>query len=85
MKNLSAYVQQKNAWNAIFGHKPLTLKEADAKKIAEMIDCDLSPENISCDGELSISKIRARRAQMDRVATEFQKMFPNIKLYEFGF
>jgi len=83
MKNLSAYVQQKNAWNAIFGHKPLTLKEADAKKIAEMIDCDLSPENISCDGELSISKIRARRAQMDRVAAEFQKMFPNIELYEF--
>ena len=85
MKNLSAYVQQKNAWNAIFGHKPLTLTEADAQKIADMIDCDLSPENISCDGELSISKIRARRAQMDRVATEFQKMFPNIKLYEFGF
>jgi hypothetical protein len=83
MKNLSAYVQQKNAWNSIFGQKPLTLKESDAQKIADMIDCDLSPENISCDGELSISKIRARRAQMERVAIEFQKMFPNIKLYEF--
>ena len=61
MQNLKAYVESRNAWAKIFNGKQLSLQSAaDRQKIADMIDADLSPENLSCDGELPASQVRAR-------------------------
>jgi hypothetical protein len=57
---LTNYVEQLNSWNAIFNDEsiefPLTAESA--QKIGSKLDCELSPENLHCDGEIS-----AREAQ----------------------
>ena len=77
MQNLKAYVESRNKWAAIFGGAQLNLKSAaDRKRIAQMIDADLSPENLTCDGELPASQVRARHASLTKVALELNKLDP---------
>ena len=57
-KELKAYVDQRNSWNSVFNrnYKKLCLTSAeDRQKIANTIDSDLSPENLTCDGELPVT------------------------------
>lgn len=85
MKNLNAYVQQKNRWNAIFKGKQFDLDNpSDRQAIANSIDSELSPENLTCDGELSRSQVNARYRQLAAAARELQKLDPAIKFYEFA-
>jgi hypothetical protein len=51
MRNLTAYLNQTNQWRGIFG-KPALQYPKDRQTILEMLECDLSPENLTCDGEL---------------------------------
>lgn len=83
MKALQEYVDQKNRFNAIFGEAPLDLNNAqDRKKIAEQIDCELSPENLSCDGELGYSQIQSRYAVLARAGKQLLALDPSLKIYE---
>ena len=85
MKELKAYVAQKNRWEAMFGAAPLELTSAqDRKKIASSIDADLSPENLSCDGELAASQVRARYRNLSKCAEQLLELDPNVQIYEFG-
>ena len=85
MQALNEYVAQKNKWNAIFGGTPLDLNnDMDRVQIAQSIDADLSPENLSCDGELAASQVRARYRTLTQCAEQLQKLDPTVKIYEFG-
>ena len=55
MKNLQAYIDQKNAWTRFFNAPAITfpLTQAEVNSIAGGLDSDLSPENLHCDGEIS--------------------------------
>ncbi len=82
---LETYVEQKNRWGALFGNKPLSLLSAtDRQKIANSIDADLSPENLTCDGELPASQVRQRAAFLRRCAEELQSIDPAVTFYEFN-
>ena len=82
---LEAYVESKNKWNAIFGKKPLSLlNAADRQTIADDIDCELSPENLTCDGELTRSQVQAKYNRLTRCAQELLSIDPSVKFYEFG-
>ena len=83
MKNLQKYLDQKNQWNAIFGGKPLVIGR-DNQRIAEMIDGDLSPENLTCDGELPRSQVNARYRELTGAAEELRRLDPTVKFYEFS-
>jgi hypothetical protein len=83
VKNLQKYLDQKNQWNAIFGSKPLVIGR-DNQRIAEMIDGDLSPENLTCDGELPRSQVQARYRQLNAAAQELRSLDPTVKFYEFS-
>jgi len=84
MQNLQQYVDQKNAWETLFGHPALDLNVAqDRVRIANAIDCDLSPENLSCDGELSIAQIRARYQTLTKAADELKALDPTINFMEY--
>lgn len=53
MKNLTAYVDHKNFMQKLFGKPAYSLSNpADLKRLMESIECDLSPENLTCDGEV---------------------------------
>jgi hypothetical protein len=83
MQNLKAYVESRNAWAKIFNGAQLSLQSAaDRQKIADMIDADLSPENLSCDGELPAAQVRARFNSLMKVANELKAFDPNVKMYE---
>jgi hypothetical protein len=85
MQALNNYVAQKNKWNAIFGGTPLDLNSAkDRAEIAASIDADLSPENLSCDGELAASQVRARYRNLSKCAEQLLKLDPSVQIYEFG-
>ena len=85
ISTLENYVTQKNQFSKILGQKGLSLlSAADRQKIADMIDCDLSPENLSCDGELPRSEVNARYRRLTRAAQELLSIDPSVKFYEFG-
>jgi len=87
MQALNDYVAQKNYWNSLFQSAPLDLNNAqDRKTIAQSIDSELSPENLTCDGELPASQVRARYKQLNTVAKQLVKLDPTVQqfMYEFG-
>jgi hypothetical protein len=85
ISTLEQYVEQKNSWGKMFGSKPLSLLNAqDRQKIAESIDGDLSPENLTCDGELPRSQVQARYRMLNRCAEELLSIDPSVTFYEFN-
>lgn len=85
ISTIEQYVDQKNAWGKIFGSKPLSLlNAADRQKIAASLDSDLSPENLTCDGELPRSQVQQRYQFLTRAARELQSIDPSVTFYEFS-
>jgi len=85
MSALTAYLDRKNSFAKIFGQKELSLQvAADRQRIADSIDSDLSPENLTCDGELPRSQVQARFKQLTAAATELKRLDPSVKFYEFA-
>lgn len=85
MKALKAYIDKKNQWNAIFKGRQYEVKTAKGRQeVADSLDADLSPENLTCDGELPRSQVQARYKQLTAAARDLQKLDPSVKFYEFG-
>ena len=74
MKNLETYLEQKNRWNAIFGQAAMTfpLSQADANDLMNSIASELSPENLHCDGEASITHVRKKAKFLNTVQRELE-------------
>ena len=84
MKALQAYIDQKNRWNAIFKGEQFEIKTAKGRqRVADSLDCDLSPENLTCDGELSRSQVRAKHSALTQAAKDLLKLDSTVKMYEF--
>ena len=75
MKNLEAYVEQKNAWNKIFSIESINfpLTQANANELMNMIGSELSPENLHCDGEASLTHVRAKAKQLNLVSKQLEQ------------
>jgi hypothetical protein len=85
ISTLEQYVEQKNAWSKLFGSTPLSLLNAkDRQSIANSIDSDLSPENLTCDGELSRSQVQARYKMLTRAAQELKSIDSSVTFYEYN-
>jgi len=77
MTVLKAYVSRKNKWNAIFRGEQFELETAEGRqRVAQSLDSDLSPENLTCDGELSRAEIARRYKELTAAATELARMDP---------
>ena len=84
MKDLKAFVERENQFAAVIGKKPLDLNSAaDRQKIARSIDLQLSPENLSCDGELSRAETNRRYRALSRCAEQLMKLDPSVEIYEY--
>ena len=84
MKDLNQYVAQKNKWNAIFMGDQYFLNSAiDRQAIAACIDFDLSPENLTCDGELPRARVITRKRLLEKAAEQLLALDPSVKMYEF--
>ena len=85
ISTLEAYVAQKNQWTRIFKGKELSLLNAkDRQRIADMIDADMSPENLTCDGELPRDVVRDKVRRLSRCAEELLSFDTSVTFYEMG-
>lgn len=83
ISNLEHFVEQKNSWGAIFGNKPLSLLNAkDRQTIANSIDSALSPENLTCDGEVRGKALQDKQRYLFRCAEELISIDPAVTFYE---
>ena len=81
VSELTAFVDRKNAFS--FGGKLLSLQSAaDRQTIAELIDSDLSPENLSCDGEISRTEARLKFKFLTKAGSQLLKLDPTVKMWE---
>lgn len=84
MSALTDYVEHKNAFRKLFNKPLLSLAIAvDRQSIADMIDSDLSPEVLTCDGELSRSAVQRKYKQLITAAKQLKKVDPAVTFYEF--
>lgn len=84
MKELKAFVDRENQFAAVIKKRPLDLNSAaDRQTIARMIDSRLSPENLSCDGELSRAETNRRYRDLSRCAEQLLRLDPAVKFYEY--
>ena len=85
IRTLEAYVAQKNQWTRIFKGRELSLLNAnDRHRIADMIDSDMSPENLTCDGELPRDVVRDKVRRLSRCAEELLSIDPSVTFSEMG-
>ena len=82
---IEQYVEQKNKWRAVFNQKPLSLlNKQDRQAIANSIDSELSPENLTCDGELPRSVVQLKMRNLTRAAEELLSIDSSVTFYEMG-
>ena len=75
MSALQEFINQKNRWNAIFNGEQFEVATARGRqRVADQINNDLSPENLSCDGELSRNAVASRYRVLAGAAKELVKL-----------
>jgi hypothetical protein len=91
MKALTAFIDNKNRYASLFkGQRIEPLYEIQTasgrQRVARMIDCALSPENLSCDGELPRSEVNRRYRELTAAARDLIKLDPSMAqhMYEFS-
>ena len=90
MKALNSYINNKNKYQALFrGQRTEALYEvrtaAGRKRVAETIDCALSPENLSCDGELPRAEVNRRYRELTAAAKDLIRLDPAMAQYMYEF
>ena len=84
MKALQNFVAQKNHWNSFFQGTQYSLNTAaDRQALADMIDSALSPENLTCDGELPRAEVNRRYKELMTAAKQLKKLDPSVTFYEY--
>jgi hypothetical protein len=85
MKALENFLKQKNHWNSFFKGPQYSLNSAaERQAVADMIDSALSPENLTCDGELSRTEVNRRYKELMTAAKQLKKLDPEVTFYEYG-
>jgi hypothetical protein len=85
ISNVEHYVEQKNTWARIFEGRELSLLNAeDRQAVANSLDADLSPENLTCDGELRGKALQARQRYLFQCAQELISIDSTVTFYEMG-
>ena len=83
LATLKKYVEDMNNIRAMFNEPELSiLNPQDRHRIASKIDSDLSPEHLTCDGELPANVVRARYRRLVKCANELYSIDPTVKIYE---
>jgi hypothetical protein len=73
MRYLTAYIDQKNVWNRYTNRSILdatNLTPRQMQDLYESLRCDLSPENLCCDGELRGVALKRKSAMLNGALRE---------------
>jgi hypothetical protein len=84
MKALAKFIEQKNHWNSFFKGEQYEIATAKGRqRVADMIDAALSPENLTCDGELPRAEVQRRYNELMGAAKQLKQLDPKVKFYEY--
>jgi hypothetical protein len=84
MSALQKYIDQKNKWNKLFKGPQYEIETAKGRQVvAACLDADLSPENLTCDGELPRAEVQRRYKALREAAVQLTALDPQVKMYEF--
>jgi len=84
MRALQEFIAQKNHWNSFFKGEQYEITTAKGRqRVADMIDAALSPENLTCDGELSRTEVNRRYKELMTAAKQLKKLDPSVSFYEY--
>ena len=85
MSALQKFIDQKNHWNSFFNGEQYEIRTAQGRqRVADMIDSALSPENLTCDGELPRSEVNRRYRELMSAARALYRLDPKVKFYEWS-
>ena len=85
MQALRKFIEQKNHWNSFFqGEQYEIATAAGRQRVADMIDSALSPENLTCDGELPRAEVQRRYRELITAAKQLKKLDPSVTFYEYS-
>ena len=85
MQALRKFIEQKNHWNSFFQGEQYEIDTAAGRqRVADMIDSALSPENVTCDGELPRSEVQRRYRELMGAAKQLKKLDPSVTFYEYS-
>jgi len=92
MNSLLRFLENENTW--LKTHEGIWKKIGPPKfevetpegrqRVADSIDSQLSPENLTCDGELSVGEINARYKYLTAAAADLRKLDPSVKFWEYS-
>jgi hypothetical protein len=75
MDELMEYVNQKNLFCELFGTQPYDINNpADRARLRDSIESDLSPENLTCDGELPVVEVNRRYRRLKNVQAQLEQV-----------
>jgi hypothetical protein len=84
MKALAKFIEQKNHWNSFFKGPQYEIQTAKGRqRVADMIDAALSPENLTCDGELPRDEVNRRYKELMTAAKQLKQLDPSVSFYEY--
>jgi hypothetical protein len=82
--SLQKYVADKNRFHAMFNTPAVDLNYGpDRQKVAYWLDSDLSPENLTCDGERPRAQVASRYKMLTKAAKELKALDPSVTFCEF--
>ena len=89
MRALNTWIDQQNKWNSLFRGNVVIYEVATAegrRRVAQAIDSALSPENLTCDGELPRAEVNRRYRELTAAAKDLTRLDPSVAqyMYEFG-
>jgi hypothetical protein len=86
MKALNKFIADKNHWNSFFKGEQYEIQTAQGRRrVAEMIDSSLSPENLTCDGELPRAEVDRRYKELTTAAKQLIQLDPSVAQYMYEF
>lgn len=83
MKYLLDYLDNTNTFRKMFGRTALDINNSeDLRYLAQKLEGDLSPENLTMDGELPAAEVNKRHRYLIAVARDIKQMDPSIRFWE---
>lgn len=84
--SLKKFIAQENRINDLFGRSsdmlpgnPKDLTPEQKKALATRLLCALSPENLTCDGELRGAKLRSKAAMLNAAKADLEALGQKVE------
>ena len=83
MQEIYQYLGERNAMRVLFKQRKLHLENLeDLRTLALHLESDLSPENLTCDGEANPAYVKQRHRFLLAVARQIKIKDPSITFWE---